>query len=155
MTVDIGANDLLNVVFGCGFDATCIQSALPGAISTMAANLDTILTALQNAEPSAEVLVMNVPDPFAAYAPLSASSIQVFGAFDSALDAVVAAHQDRLVDAFTSGLELAQNDLPSWCEDIVAISCGQVLDVHPTAEGYQDMAELFISAAGYTSLQPH
>lgn len=152
VTVDIGANDLLNLLSSCSNDATCIQNELPGTISTMVRNVDTILTAIQAAEPSAETLVMNVPDPFALYSP---SSIAIFGAFDSALNAVVAAHNDRLVDAYSAGLQLVATDVPSWCEDSPAACGGPSQDIHPTAEGYMDLAEQFFSAAGYTSLPVH
>lgn len=156
VTLDIGPNDLLNLL-GCNNPPACIAAGLTGTISTMAANLDTILTALQKAEPSAEILVMNMPDPYALYSP---SSITLIGAFDQALNAVVAAHNDRLVDAYTFGLQLAaQTTMAScsssaWGEDVPA-ACTPGQDIHPTAEGYQDLAEQFFSAAEYSALPTH
>ena len=151
VTLDIGPNDLLPLLSACGSDPACVGTHLPGVISTMTTNLNTILSALQSAEPSAEVVVMNMPDPFALYFP---ASIPVIGAFDSALNTVVAAHNDRLVDAYSNALVVATTQLPSWCADVPA-ACTPFADIHPFTEGYTDLAEQFFSAAGYTSLPAH
>src|SRR5207244_11558897 len=82
ITLDIGANDLLNLISSCAFNPTCIVNGFASATATMSANVDHILTALHNAAPGAEMIMMNVPDPFEFAAP---ASLQLFAAYNRAL----------------------------------------------------------------------
>lgn len=139
VTLDIGANDIL----------PCDTSAcVAAATGTMALNLDAILTQLQNAEPSAEIIVMNVPDP---YYFISPATVPAFTAFNDVLDAVVAAHNDRLVDAFDAALAIA----PTTFCTLSYVCTPPLFDIHPTDAGYANLAEQFWSAAGYGTLPRH
>jgi hypothetical protein len=48
VSIDLGANDLFVLVNGCGGNASCIQSGLPGMLATLSANLDTIYGHIRN-----------------------------------------------------------------------------------------------------------
>ena len=144
ITVDIGANDILNMIEGCSFDATCIGLAAPATTATMASNLDTILTDLQAAAPGAEIIAMNVPDVFEFAAP---STLPLFAGYDAVLDHVVAAHGVRLVDAYSVVAGLSASD---FCADDAF--CGPLHDIHPTDAGYAILAQYFFAASGYAVL---
>ena len=147
ITLDIGANDLLQLNGSCGGDPGCIVAGLPATIATMEANVDQILTTLHNAAPGAEVIAMNVPDPFEFTAP---ASLQVFGAYDHGLDGVLAQHKVRLVDAFSF---VASLDQATFCA-LTAVCTPPLFDIHPTDAGYAELAQFFFLASGYGVLQP-
>jgi lysophospholipase L1-like esterase len=146
ITLDIGGNDLLNLVSGCSYYPACIIDRFPAVAATMAANLDEILTAIHDAAPNAEVIAMNVPDPYEFLAP---ASLQLFAAFNQPLNAVVKAHNIRLLDAYTEVAALYPNQYATFCSLAAICTNG---DVHPTDRGYAVLASSFFAAAGYTKL---
>jgi lysophospholipase L1-like esterase len=148
ITLDIGANDLLGLLSRCGTNAACVASGFPGVTSTMSTNLDHILTALQAAAPGAEIIAMNVPDPFEFANP---ASLQLFGLYNQALDAVVSAHNVRLVDAFSAVAALYPSQLATFCS-YSAVCTPPLFDIHPTDLGYSVLAAYFYAASGYATL---
>ena len=144
VTLDIGANDILGLIEGCGFAPACIAGGATATTATMASNLDAILTALQAAAPGAEIIAMNVPDVFEFAAP---STLPLFAAYNAVLDQVVAAHGVRLVDAFSVVAGLSLSD---FCADDAF--CGPLHDIHPTDAGYAVLAQYFFTASGYAAL---
>lgn len=146
ITLDIGANDILNLISTCSFSLTCIEAGIAGVTATMAANLNEILGTLRTAAPGAEIIVMNVPDPFEFVFPLS---LQLFAGYNQVLDAVVAAHNVRLVDAFAVLEALYPYQLTTFCSLDAFCADG---DIHPTDLGYSVLASYFFAASGYASL---
>ncbi|TMB90672.1 MAG: SGNH/GDSL hydrolase family protein [Chloroflexi bacterium] len=142
ITLDIGANDILNLLSNCNANPTCISNHLAGTIATMRAHLDWILSALRSVAPGAEMLAINVPDPFQFSAP---ASLPAFAAFNRALDAVVARHGVRLVDAFAAVQKL---DEATFCK-LSAVCTPPLFDIHPTDAGYAALAQSLWTASGY------
>jgi lysophospholipase L1-like esterase len=142
ISLDIGANDLLNLLSSCNASPTCISNRLAGTVATMSAHLDWILSALRGVAPGAELIAINVPDPYQFSAP---SSLPVFAAFNRALDAVLARHEARLVDAFTATTKL---DQATFCE-LTAVCTPPLFDIHPTDAGYAALAQQLWAASRY------
>ena len=108
----------------------------------MRTHLDWILTALRAVAPGAEMLAINVPDPFQFSAP---ASLPAFAAFNRALDAVVARHGVRLVDAFAAVQTL---DEATFCK-LSAVCTPPLFDIHPTDAGYASLAQSLWTASRY------
>lgn len=149
VTIDIGGND---VAF-CLFDAADTGGCLANVFSTVAANLDTILTQLQSASPNATIVGMTYYNPVAcAYffgQPDQAAFVSgLVQTLNSVLVSVFAAHGVRVADvaaAFSvgAGLEAEATAALNWTWFCSANYPG---DVHPNAAGYKVIAHAFLDA---------
>lgn len=149
ITLDIGGNDVLHLVGDCGGDSTCMLNGLPATITTMVANLGTIIGELQSASSRTELLVMNVPDPYEFALP---ATIPIFAAFNLALDAVVTSRHAVLVDAFDKALAYyVHGDYSGFCA-LSGVCTPPLYDLHPSAAGYEALAQYFWDASGYARL---
>ncbi len=136
ITIDLGANDVNH----CSGDPSCI----PSAIATVASNMQTILTALRGAAPSAEIIVMEYYNPFALIAPASNVTAQ---ALNSAIAKDAVEVGGRLADAFAP-FNLAVP--PPLC--VLTLFCTPLQDIHASDPGYLVIARQFWSASGYARL---
>jgi lysophospholipase L1-like esterase len=146
VTLDIGANDALKVIYtDCERAPTCINARAPALFAHIASNLAVILRRLRAAYPRGRILVLGVYDPFG-------TSIAGIGGFFSDLNATEAA-QARIVGArFADPLPAFNPELleaPTLCRLVGVCDEG---DIHPTYAGYEVLAELLL--AQYRSFQP-
>jgi lysophospholipase L1-like esterase len=138
ITLSLGVRDLL-VADDCNLDPACIASH--HVLQHIGRNLDYILTALQQAAPNAEIILLQQYD---AYADTQPSSVEVWRQLNRLIGRIAAEHRARVADAFA-----AFNGTDRICE--LTFFCDEG-DSHPTDAGYRLLARLFFRAAGYDRL---
>jgi lysophospholipase L1-like esterase len=138
ITLSIGVADLLDAD-DCNLDPACI--ARHHVLAHIRQNLDQILTALQQAAPDAEFILLQQYD---AYADTQPSSVEVWRQLNAVIGRVAAEHRARVADAFA-----AFNGTGRICE--LTFFCDEG-DTHPTDAGYALLARLFFKASGYDHL---
>ena len=153
VSIDIGANDVLVFLGGCGFgtatpDNACIASGLPGDYGNAANNLNTILTKLQAEAPAAKYVVLGLYNPYPGV--LNVGGLTGDGAtkqFNGLLKQVATAHGAKFANPlpvfnpssnFTGASETL--DIPVICK-LTAMCPGGTFnpatgDIHPTDLGY-------------------
>ena len=140
ITVNIGGNDLDDLFFHvCDEDVACTQAHLPAMLAQLAGNLDQVLTALHEASPRSEIVVLTQYNPYVAILP---PSIPAFAAMNQVLAAVTTAHGARVADGVS----------PFTPETICSLSfiCTPPLfDVHPTDAGYSALGQAVWTASGF------
>jgi lysophospholipase L1-like esterase len=141
ITLSIGTVDLL-FADDCNLDPACIASN--HVLAQFRENLDYILTALQEAAPDAEMILLQPYDADAVDLP---SSIQIWEQLNRLIGRVAAEHRARVVDAFA-----AFNGTGRICQLTFFCSDG---DLHPTDAGYALLGRLFFRASGYDRLVHH
>jgi lysophospholipase L1-like esterase len=146
IVLSIGANDLNHLAGSCGRDPACVAAGLPTLLGRVGANLETILSALDAAAPSATVVLLEYYDPYAAAEPASVGPVR---ALNATIAAAAAAHGDLVADAFTPF-----NVTPPQPDRLCALTfvCGLLPDIHPTDDGYMVIALQIYAAAGYPAL---
>lgn len=124
ITIDIGANDLLPAITD--------QSKIPGALSTVAVNLQTILAAIDQLNPTVKVYVMGYYNPFP-YLPQAQQAVllPLLATFNGMIEARTIANGDTFVETDTIIAEDYQTYLPN------------PLNIHLSKEGYQLIAKEF------------
>jgi lysophospholipase L1-like esterase len=139
ITLDMGINDLL---FGCGLTPDCAAQTLP-QITT---NLNAILSALRQAAPYSEILVVQYDDAFAY---TDASTTTAIEELNQVIASVAATYRAGVVDAFTP-FNLASPQPQTLCT--LTLICNpnpDLADPHPSDAGYQLIAQLLWAASGY------
>src|SRR5207245_1005403 len=136
ITIDLGVNDL-NI---CS-DPTCVVAQ----IHVVAVNMAGILSALRNAAPSAEIIVMQYYNPYGD--PIRNSVAQ---ALNAALASDATAIRGWLADAFTPFNSLALPQPQTLCA--LTLFCPPPGDTHASDAGYLVIAEQFWAASGYSRL---
>jgi lysophospholipase L1-like esterase len=76
ITIDIGSNDLLDLVRQCGNQAACQTSNLPGVLRSITRNYGVILDRLQAAAPNVRILVLNLYNPLVVKEPPPSPKLQ-------------------------------------------------------------------------------
>ena len=139
VTLDIGANDALKVIYtDCAGMPTCITARAPALFAHIASNLGLILRRLRAADPGGRILVLGVYDPFG-------TSISGIGGFFTALNAAEAAQARRVGARFADPLPVFNPELleaPTLCRLVGVCDEG---DIHPTYAGYEVLAELLLT----------
>jgi lysophospholipase L1-like esterase len=138
ITLSIGVADLLNAD-DRNLDPACL--ARHHVLAHIHRNLDRILTALQQAAPDVEIIVLQQYDAFADTQP---SSVEVWRQLNGVIGRVAAGHRARVADAFA-----AFNGTGRICQ--LTFFCAEG-DLHPTDAGYAVLARLFFQASGYDRL---
>jgi lysophospholipase L1-like esterase len=139
ITIDMGINDLL---FGCGLTPDCANQTLPQTTT----NLNAILSALRQAAPDSEILVVQYDDAFA-YS--DASTTTAIEALNQVIATVAATYRAAVVDAFTP-FNLAPPQPQTLCN--LTLICNpnpDLADPHPSDAGYQLIAQLLWAVSGY------
>jgi lysophospholipase L1-like esterase len=128
---DLIGNALSHLYFGtCKQDPACTQAAFPGFLVQAHADADQILTALQAASPSSEIIVLQEFDPYMLAIPLS---VPLFQQMNAVLASVATAHQVVLADGVTPFTPANLCTLTFFC-------IPPLHDIHPTDQGYQVLA---------------
>ena len=139
VTLDIGANDALKVIYtDCHGTPTCINARAPALFAHIASNLGVILRRLRAADPRGRILVLGVYDPFG-------GSIAGIGGFFTGLNATEAAQARRVGARFADPLPVFNPELleaPTLCRLVGVCDEG---DIHPTYAGYEVLAELLLA----------
>lgn len=150
ITVDLGANDIEHLIVGCnGFsNLGCVAQGLPATFKTITTNMTQILGALRQAAPNAEIIVMQLYNPYAALDPTT-NNFAV--SLNNVLASVAGSFNARLADAFTP-FNLASPQPQTICT--LTFFCGPLQDIHASDAGYLVIAKQFWEASGYDSLTP-
>ncbi len=144
ITVSIGANDLNNLFNACARDVGCVQQGLPATLATLAGNLGTVLTALRQQAPHAEIIVLTPYNP--AYV-IDPGTDALLAAGDATIATVAVAARARVADGFAAiNLALPGQEQASVCTFTLMCSQG---DIHPSDAGYLRLAGALWTASGY------
>jgi len=150
ITVDIGANDVNQLVATCGGlgNLTCVASAFPAALKSFGQNLAQTLGALRQAAPDASISVLELYNPYIVAAP---SSGVLADALNKVIVQVAAATHVNVADAYTPF-----NVNPPQPQTICALTafCTPLHDIHPTDAGYLRLAQAFYDASGFAGGAP-
>jgi lysophospholipase L1-like esterase len=152
ITLAIGADDfLVPFLIACGGQLDCFTAnfSVPALLARAHANLDTILTALTEAAPSSEIVMVAYYNPFGLDpGPLGLFSDAIVTGLNDVIVEVAAAHGARVADAFTPINLGAQPE--TLCALTLVCTLG---DVHPSKAGYAVIADQFWAASGYERLE--
>jgi len=133
ITIDLGVNDV-NICT----DTTCALAQ----IQVVAVNMGIILSALRDAAPGAEIIVMQYYNPFG-----DPTRNFVAQTLNAALESDATAIRGRLADAFTP-FNVAP--VAPLCD--LTLICTALHDTHASDAGYVVIAEQFRAASGYSRL---
>jgi lysophospholipase L1-like esterase len=145
ITIDIGSNDVQNLFLSiCKKEVACTQAGLPGVLAQVRTNVDSILSALHDASPSSEIILLTVENPYVVVPGLGDVSAQVVQALNATLANVANAHDVRVADGYTP---------LSTPAEICALTfmCAQG-DIHPNDAGYAVLGQAVWAASGYDRL---
>ncbi len=155
ITLDVGANDVDNVLRGCLTDPTtqqsCIAESLPGVLQQVDQNLYQIISALRQAAPNAEIIVMQYYNPFAISPALAVPSTQAAEALNAEIAGATLSNRARVADAYTP-FNLSTYGAQYLC--VLTGMCTTLQDIHPSDAGYMVIAQQFWSASNYARLSP-
>jgi lysophospholipase L1-like esterase len=148
ITIDLGANDALNLIGSCGFVSSCIAQGLPGVLQTIGANLSLTLAHLRAAAPRSEIIVMQYYNPLYVLAP---DTDVLVGQLNIVIAGAAAPYGARLANAFP-----VINGNPLFLSEGLAV-CGLTGmcvpapggDIHANDLGYALIGNQFWAASGY------
>jgi hypothetical protein len=149
ITVDIGANDVLNLYFDtCKKNDSCTKQQLPGVLSQVKEDMDHILTALTAAAASSEVIVLPIYNPYPPGTPAGfALSPQLMQRLSNLSKNVAEAHGARVADG-------ALAIPPATVCTLTFVCIAPVYDAHATDAGYLALAKVLWTASGYGQSRP-
>ena len=135
---DLAGNALSGLYFGTcqgqvparPQDLACLLAALPAYFAQTQAGADQILTALQAASPSSQIIVLQEFDPLALALP---ESVAPFQQMNTVLASVATAHRVVLADGVTPFT-------PANLCTLTAVCTPPLFDIHPTDAGYRVLA---------------
>jgi hypothetical protein len=129
---DLSGNALSRLYFStCAQNPACVLNAVPAFLAHEMANEDHILSALQAASPSSQILVLQEFNPYMLQLPLS---IPLFSQMNAMLAGVATAH----------GAILADGVSPVTASNICTLTFDCIpplYDIHPTDVGYAVLAQ--------------
>jgi len=133
VSVQIGGNDLLVLEATCRGDVSCIISGLPGVEAQLAANLNTIYSAIRDKAHYRHTIValgyfaFNYNDP---------NQVAVVASLDAVEASVAASYHARVADVFGAfALASAPSGIPCLAGLQVQLPTGGC-DIHPSAAGH-------------------
>jgi hypothetical protein len=134
---DLAGNALSNLFFDtCKTDPTCTLNAFPAFLAHEEANANAILSALQAASPSSQILVLQEFDPYMLSIPLS---VPLFAQMNEMLAGVATAHGAILADGVTPVT-------PANLCTLTFVCVPPLYDIHPTDAGYAVLARALWAA---------
>jgi lysophospholipase L1-like esterase len=142
ISIDIGNNDLLDLVKACESSAPtdvtgCVTAELPETLATLAANYGQILTAVRHYAPAATVVVFNMYNPLAVVLP---GSDQLAAAANQVLAGVAAGADARVANAFAAINVKAGAPIEKLSVCALTWECSSYANVHPDSLGYWSLA---------------
>jgi lysophospholipase L1-like esterase len=155
ITIDIGANDLLQAqtpcaIAGGGVGTPGFVSCIQGTIGHVATNLASILGQIRALAPNNEIIVMGLYNPQINLLPLSDQLVTL--GFNPTMAGVAAQFGAFFADPFD-----AINHNPAFPNEIASVcsltAVCSAADIHPTDAGYQAIADVIFQASGYADLK--
>jgi lysophospholipase L1-like esterase len=144
--VDIGSNDLLALITACGgFNLACVIQGLPGTLATISANYDVILARLRAAAPNAEIIVVQLYNPFVVLPVIGEVTNELVPLINDTIAASAGTVRGRLANPFPP-ISLAQPQPLVGCTFTEMCPSG---DIHLSDPGYALVAGLIFTASGY------
>lgn len=129
--IDIGSNDVNALVDSCGgLNLACVAAGLPGVIATLAANYAIILGRLRQAAPHAEIIVIELYNPYVVIDPATNALVPPI---NDAISAVAAKFHARIANPFPA-IDLAQPQPEVGCK--LTLMCTPLVDIHLSDAGY-------------------
>lgn len=134
---ELSGNALSNLYFNtCHGDATCAENAFPAFLTHEQANADGILSALQAASPSSQILVLQEFNPYMLELPVG---IPFFNQMNAMLATVATAHGATVADGVTGVT-------PSNICGYTYTCTPPLYDIHPKDAGYALLAQALWAA---------
>jgi len=134
---DLTGNALSDLYFGtCAQNAACTLAAFPAFLAHEQGNANEILSTLQAASPSSQILVLQEFNPYMLAIPLS---IPLFSQMNAMLAAVATAHGAILADGVSPVT-------PSNICALTFVCSAPLYDTHPTDAGYAVLAQALWAA---------
>jgi lysophospholipase L1-like esterase len=147
ITLSLGADDfLLPYLFACNRSLACIAPAIPALLSEVRRNLGLVLTALADASPESELILIAYYNPFALNDPATTAVVQ---SLNDVVAEVADTHRARIADAFATINAGPQPE--TLCS--LTLMCAPFADLHPSDAGYAAIAEQVWAATGYDRLE--
>ncbi|HTY72300.1 MAG TPA: SGNH/GDSL hydrolase family protein [Actinomycetes bacterium] len=146
ISVDIGSNDLLQLVEPCNGDLTCVEAGLPSVLATLAHNYAYVLTALHAAAPNAQLVVFNLYNPLAVAVPGSDALLTSY--VNPLISQIAAAFGANVADAFTAINFKAGSALEPLLLCVRTWECSSYKNIHPTTLGYFSLNTALARAVG-------
>jgi lysophospholipase L1-like esterase len=145
ITVELGPNDIVNLVTACGGlgNISCVGQKLPATLQTLGTNLATIVGTLRQLAPNAEIIVPQFYNPYAAADPsTNALAVPVNNAIAAATAPFGAINPDWF--AVVNG---ATPQPQTVCT--LTFFCTAIHDIHLTDAGYLAVTKATWDASGY------
>lgn len=146
ITVDIGSNDLNNLVNSCRTAAdptACIVAKLPATLGALATNYGSALAHLTALAPTARLVLFNIYNPLALSLPASDALI---GAVNTVISQLAATFHASVADAYTA----INHEAGSPAEPAFVCSrtweCTTYKNIHPTDLGYRALTIALLHA---------
>jgi lysophospholipase L1-like esterase len=148
ITLDIGANDAGAIIARCGGlqNLQCLLTRFPGQLEQLQANINNILASLRAAAPNAEIIVLQLYNPYAAVNPTTDLFVQ---AANKAIAIDAAANRAYVANAFK--VFNASGKQPHRLCKLTGF-CTSLRDIHPSPAGYLRLAQTYWDASGYARL---
>lgn len=146
ITIDLGSNDLLDMIEGCNADLACIESDLPATLTTMLTNYGQILGTLKAAALQAKLVVFNLYNPLALALP---ATDQLLATINAKLAGLAARFGATVADAY--GAINGKAGSPSERAHICSRTweCTPLASVHPNKLGYKQLSIALLHAVGH------
>ena len=148
LTLDIGANDGLIAIQKCGgvANAACIDPQIGPTLTTLSANLTTIVNSLRGAGYNGTIVLVN----FYSFNYANAEETQLVGQLNNAIANAATANHLKLADAFTAFKQAANRSAGDTCATGLLAAGSSVLgncDLHPSLSGQQLLASTIEDAS--------
>lgn len=139
ITLDIGANDLLDMIYTeCLTGSACITARAPAVLALVSSNLRLILRRLRARAPRALMIVVGIYDPFGTQNQAIATLI---GDFDATEEGQARDFSARFVNPLPVFNPPEPLESPTICRLVGICESG---DIHPTYDGYEALAGLVL-----------
>jgi len=145
VTLQIGGNDVLILLTVCHGNTTCILSGLPAVEAQMAANLNTIYSAIRQKGHYHGTIVAV---PYFAFNYNDPSMVAITSSLDGVVAAVAASYHARVADAFGAFLAAsAPSGIPCLAGLQVPTPSDPTspCDIHPSAAGHAVFAKAILA----------
>jgi lysophospholipase L1-like esterase len=146
VTLQIGGNDLLILLVTCNNNTACIIAGLPAVEAKMAANLNTIYSAIRN---TADYHHAIVAVPYFAFNYNDPNAVAIVGSLDGVEAAIAAKYHARVADALGAfAVASAPSGVPCFAGLQIVLSAGPPpsCDIHPSAAGHAVYARAILAA---------
>jgi lysophospholipase L1-like esterase len=147
ISIFMGANDIQRQIKTCGGlqNLSCVASALPVIVQTMAKNLGQIAASLRAAAPNAQILLGGLFNPYAVADP---TTDPLAVGINKAIAGVAQQTGATFVDSFAA---INGSTPAAEKQRVCALTffCTALQDIHPSDAGYAALAKTFWDASGF------